>query len=198
MTCDRLCYCWIHIYENMNAWKEYNFLELYVNRWLKTIIIPITKETFIGHRVAMLVKGHKNEKKIENCTMLIPKGNAYCRRKSSARRPRFNMRLVTKINTWKINNEPTALKSISIQNDVLVVTCKVTNYPWQGSGQRLFEPCIKVSGQCKSLHFLAFIGIRRIKARVIFPFSRTTTSQRKKWLTTISILQFMHFLVCVF
>ena len=28
-------------------------------------------------------------KKIENCTTLIPEGNSYCRRKSSARGPRF-------------------------------------------------------------------------------------------------------------
>ena len=31
----------------------------------------------------------KNENKNENCTILIPKGNSYCRRKSSARGPRF-------------------------------------------------------------------------------------------------------------
>ena len=30
-------------------------------------------------------------KKIENCTMLIPKGNSYCHRKSSARGPRFKV-----------------------------------------------------------------------------------------------------------
>ena len=29
--------------------------------------------------------------KIENCTMLIPKGNSYCRHKSSARRPLFKL-----------------------------------------------------------------------------------------------------------
>ena len=28
---------------------------------------------------------------IENCTILIPKGNSYCRRKSSARGPRFKV-----------------------------------------------------------------------------------------------------------
>ena len=27
----------------------------------------------------------------ENCTILIPKGNSYCRRKSSARGPRFKV-----------------------------------------------------------------------------------------------------------
>ena len=29
--------------------------------------------------------------KNENCTILIPKGNSYCRRKSSAREPRFKV-----------------------------------------------------------------------------------------------------------
>ena len=33
----------------------------------------------------------KNEKKNENCTILIPKGNSYCRRTSSARGPRFKV-----------------------------------------------------------------------------------------------------------
>ena len=35
-----------------------------------------------------------NEKlkiEIENCTILIPKGNSYCRRKSSARGPQFKV-----------------------------------------------------------------------------------------------------------
>ena len=30
-------------------------------------------------------------KKKENCTILIPKGNSYCRHKSSARGPRFKV-----------------------------------------------------------------------------------------------------------
>ena len=33
----------------------------------------------------------ENEKKNENCTILIPKGNSYCRRKSSARGPRLKV-----------------------------------------------------------------------------------------------------------
>ena len=33
----------------------------------------------------------EKKKKIENCTILIPKGNSYCRRKSSARGPRFKV-----------------------------------------------------------------------------------------------------------
>ena len=33
----------------------------------------------------------KNEKKNENCTILIPKRNSYCCRKSSARGPRFKV-----------------------------------------------------------------------------------------------------------
>ena len=33
----------------------------------------------------------KIEKKNENCTMLIPKGNSYCRRKSSTKGPRFKV-----------------------------------------------------------------------------------------------------------
>ena len=38
------------------------------------------------------IRKHLTEKlKIENCTILIPKGNSYCRRKSSARGPRFKV-----------------------------------------------------------------------------------------------------------
>ena len=37
-------------------------------------------------------------KKIENCTILNPKGNSYCRRKNSARGPRFKVEeLLTEI-----------------------------------------------------------------------------------------------------
>ena len=39
--------------------------------------------------VAGLILVMKNE--IENCTILISKGNSYCRRKSSARGPRFKV-----------------------------------------------------------------------------------------------------------
>ena len=34
---------------------------------------------------------NENENENENCTILIPKGNSYCRRKSSARGPRFKV-----------------------------------------------------------------------------------------------------------
>ena len=33
----------------------------------------------------------KKKLKIENCTILIPKGNSYCRRKSRARGPQFKV-----------------------------------------------------------------------------------------------------------
>ena len=36
-------------------------------------------------------KKNENWKKRENCTVLIPKGNSYCRRKSSARGPWFRV-----------------------------------------------------------------------------------------------------------
>ena len=37
------------------------------------------------------IEKKKKKKKNENCTLLIPKGNSYCRRKSSARGPRFKV-----------------------------------------------------------------------------------------------------------
>ena len=39
----------------------------------------------------MIAKVKMIEKKNENCTIFIPKGNLYCRHKSSARGPRFKV-----------------------------------------------------------------------------------------------------------
>ena len=50
--------------------------------------------------------------KIENCTMLIPMGNSYCRCKSSARGPRF------KVSSEGLSTE----KNILIRSPIKVLT----------------------------------------------------------------------------